>query len=33
MEAAEVLYGVTLAEDGSSKVVSLKLEPEGEAGE
>lgn len=27
MEAAEVLYGVTLAEDGSSKVVSLKLEP------
>jgi chromosome segregation protein len=30
MEAAEILYGVTLAEDGSSKVVSLKLEPEGE---
>jgi len=28
MEAATVLYGVTLAEDGSSKVVSLKLEPE-----
>ena len=28
MEAANVLYGVTLAEDGSSKVVSLKLEPE-----
>ncbi len=26
MEAAEILYGVTLAEDGSSKVVSLKLE-------
>ncbi len=31
MEAADILYGVTLAEDGSSKVVSLKLEPEGEA--
>jgi chromosome segregation protein len=30
MEAADILYGVTLAEDGSSKVVSLKLEPEGE---
>jgi len=30
MEAANILYGVTLAEDGSSKVVSLKLEPEGE---
>jgi len=29
MEAAEILYGVTLAEDGSSKVVSLKLEAEG----
>ena len=29
MEAAEILYGVTLAEDGSSKIVSLKLEPEG----
>jgi chromosome segregation protein len=28
MEAAEILYGVTLAEDGSSKIVSLKLEPE-----
>jgi chromosome segregation ATPase len=28
MEAANILYGVTLAEDGSSKVVSLKLEPE-----
>lgn len=28
MEAADILYGVTLAEDGSSKVVSLKLEPE-----
>jgi chromosome segregation protein len=30
MEAADILYGVTLAEDGSSKIVSLKLEPEGE---
>jgi chromosome segregation protein len=30
MEAANILYGVTLAEDGSSKIVSLKLEPEGE---
>ncbi len=28
MEAAEILYGVTLAEDGSSKIVSLKLERE-----
>lgn len=28
MEAADILYGVTLAEDGSSKVVSLKLEQE-----
>lgn len=27
MEAAEILYGITLAEDGSSKIVSLKLEP------
>jgi len=27
MEAAEILYGITLDEDGSSKVVSLKLEP------
>ena len=26
MEAADILYGVTLDEDGSSKVVSLKLE-------
>ena len=26
MESAEILYGVTLGEDGSSKVVSLKLE-------
>ncbi len=26
MEAAEILYGVTLDEDGSSKVISLKLE-------
>ncbi|HVN26773.1 MAG TPA: AAA family ATPase [Candidatus Paceibacterota bacterium] len=31
MEAAEVLYGITLAEDGSSKVVSLKLETAEEA--
>ena len=30
MEAADILYGVTLAEDGSSKVVSLKLEAEKE---
>jgi chromosome segregation protein len=28
MEAADILYGVTLAEDGSSKIVSLKLESE-----
>ena len=28
MEAADILYGVTLAEDGSSKILSLKLEPE-----
>ncbi len=28
MEAAEILYGVTLGEDGSSKIVSLKLERE-----
>ncbi len=27
MEAADILYGVTLDEDGSSKVISLKLEP------
>jgi chromosome segregation protein len=26
MESAEILYGITLDEDGSSKVVSLKLE-------
>ena len=26
MEAAEILYGVTLAEDGTSKIVSMKLE-------
>jgi chromosome segregation ATPase len=28
MEAADILYGVTLHEDGSSKVVSLKLDPQ-----
>jgi chromosome segregation protein len=28
MEAADILYGVTLNEDGTSKVLSLKLEPE-----
>ncbi len=27
MEAADILYGVTLDEDGTSKIVSLKLEP------
>ena len=26
MESADILYGVTLGEDGASKVVSLKLE-------
>ena len=26
MEAADILYGVTMAEDGTSKVISLKLE-------
>jgi len=26
MEAADILYGVTLAEDGTSKIISLKLE-------
>jgi chromosome segregation protein len=31
MEAADILYGVTLAEDGSSKILSLKLEPEDNA--
>jgi chromosome segregation protein len=28
MEAADILYGVTLNEDGTSKILSLKLEPE-----
>ncbi len=27
METADILYGVTLGDDGSSKIVSLKLEP------
>ena len=27
MEAADILYGVTLNEDGTSKIISLKLEP------
>lgn len=27
MEAADILYGVTLGDDGASKIVSLKLEP------
>ena len=27
MEAADILYGVTLNSDGTSKVISLKLEP------
>jgi len=27
MEVADILYGVTLGEDGTSKIVSLKLEP------
>ncbi len=26
MEAADILYGVTIAEDGSSKILSLKFE-------
>jgi len=26
MEAADILYGVTLNEDGTSKILSLKLE-------
>ena len=26
MESADILYGVTLAEDGTSKILSLKLE-------
>ncbi|MBI5220563.1 MAG: AAA family ATPase [Candidatus Liptonbacteria bacterium] len=32
MESAEVLYGVTLAEDGTSKILSLKLEPVAKVG-
>jgi chromosome segregation protein len=31
MEAADILYGVTLNEDGTSKILSLKLEPEAAA--
>ncbi len=31
MEAADILYGVTLGEDGASKIVSLKLDPTGTA--
>jgi chromosome segregation ATPase len=27
MESADILYGVTLNEDGTSKILSLKLEP------
>ncbi len=27
MEAADILYGITLNEDGTSKIISLKLEP------
>jgi chromosome segregation ATPase len=26
MDAAEVFYGVTMSQDGTSKIVSLKLE-------
>jgi chromosome segregation ATPase len=31
MEAADILYGVTLNDDGTSKILSLKLEPEAAA--
>jgi chromosome segregation protein len=31
MEAADILYGITLNEDGTSKVLSLKLAPEAAA--
>ena len=31
MEAADILYGVTMSDDGTSRVLSLKLEETGEA--
>ena len=27
MEAADILYGITMADDGTSRILSLKLEP------